>query len=151
MFHPSLLVSLPLNPSRYTDPKDPRDPKDVFKEPSWSCRVILLRLCRVTHAHYARVCAKVFITHPSLHQFWSHSAKGPWNESLNSGFPPNYVIPQSSKVGHWMRNFESTMRFDPQKICWFHEPLVPPKQLTHWRPTPWAKKELPNCQCGGYL
>ncbi len=31
-----------------------------------------------------------------------HSAKGPWNKSLNFIFPIKYVTPKSLKVGHWL-------------------------------------------------
>ncbi len=32
----------------------------------------------------------------------THSAKGPWNKSLNFIFPIEYVIPKGLKVGHWL-------------------------------------------------
>ncbi len=37
-----------------------------------------------------------------LYWRYPHSAKGPWNKSLNCIFPIRYVIPKSLKVGHWL-------------------------------------------------
>ena len=39
-------------------------------------------------------------TNKRTHNTLSHSAKGPWNKSLNFIFPIKYVIPKSLKVGH---------------------------------------------------
>ena len=41
-----------------------------------------------------------------LYWRYPHSAKGPWNKSLNFIFPIRYVIPKSLKVGHWLSEYQ---------------------------------------------
>ena len=40
-----------------------------------------------------------------LEGFFSYSAEGPWNKSLNFIFPTRYVMRKSLKVGHWLSEF----------------------------------------------
>ena len=40
---------------------------------------------------------------------YTHSAKGPWNKSLNFIFPIKYVIPKSLKVGHSLSEYRRNM------------------------------------------
>ena len=62
--------------------------------------------------------------------FITHSAKGPWNQSLNSIFPTKYVIPKSLKVSHWL-----------SKIISYHNPYYYNQGVGLPQPV-WSKQPL---------
>ena len=53
----------------------------------------------------------------STFELFSHSAKGPWNKSLNFMHPLEYVIPTSLKVGHWLSQYFSYKPTKGASVC----------------------------------